>query len=209
MKIVLASDNQGKLSEIQAFLNDLPVNLIAQSQYAVPPVEETGLSFVENAIIKARHAAKHTGLPALADDSGLCVDVLGGAPGIYSARYAGLGARSSDHIQKLLSTLSSLKDPDRLARFYCVIVFVRHHLDPVPLICQAQWEGKILTQPRGEAGFGYDPIFFIPHLNCTAAELSPQQKNKISHRAKALSEFLQQFKIAYPTLYLPSSPGAL
>jgi XTP/dITP diphosphohydrolase len=179
----------------------LPLTLLAQNQFTVTPIEETGLSFVENAIIKARHAAKSTGLPALADDSGLCVDALGGAPGIYSARYAGVGMHSMDHIQKLLSAISSLKDPDRIARFYCAIVFVRHHLDPIPIICQAQWEGRILMQPKGQGGFGYDPIFFIPHLNCSAAELTSEQKNKMSHRAKALKEFTHQFKLAYPKLY--------
>lgn len=204
MKIVLASDNPGKLKEIQSFFEGLSVTLLAQNQLNVEPAEETGLSFVENAIIKARHAAKSTGLPALADDSGLCVNALEGAPGIYSARYAGIGVSSTLHIQKLLSALCAVKESDRLAQFYCAIVYVRHHLDPIPIICQAQWEGRILTEPRGHGGFGYDPVFFISHLNCTAAELKSEQKNKISHRALALNAFLEQFKHFYPKTVLSS-----
>jgi len=200
MKIVLASENTGKLTEIQAYLADLPIAVIAQSAFHLVPLEERGLSFVENAIAKARHAAKHSQLPALADDSGLCVDALGGAPGIYSARYAGSNARDEDNIKKLLSAITTLSEEDRRARFHCAIAFVRHENDPIPILCQAQWEGRLLHQPSGKGGFGYDPIFFLPHLNCTAAELEAKQKNQLSHRAKALNEFVKQLKLAYPNL---------
>lgn len=198
MKIVLATDNPGKVKEIQALLSNLPITLIPQSTFNVPTIEERGLSFVENAILKARHAAKYSDMPAIADDSGLAVDALGGAPGIYSARYAGPGARAEDNIKKLLMAISGLSEEDRHARFYCAIVFVRHYHDPIPIICQAQWEGQLLTKPVGQGGFGYDPIFFIPQLNCTAAELSPEQKNALSHRAQALTKFIQKLKLLYP-----------
>jgi XTP/dITP diphosphohydrolase len=200
MKIVLATENPGKLKEIQEFLADFQATLIPQSAFNVPSVEETGLSFVENALLKARHAAKHSDLPSLADDSGLAVDALGGAPGIYSARYAGPGAGADANIKKLLKAINSLEGEDRKARFYCSIAFVRHYNDPIPIICQAQWEGRILTEPTGKKGFGYDPIFFIPNLNCTAAELEPEQKNSLSHRAKALESFIKELKLVYPSL---------
>lgn len=199
MKIVIATENKDKLEEIQSFLTGLPLELISQSEFNIKPVEETGLSFIENAILKARHCAKHTELPSIADDSGLAVEALGGAPGIYSARYAGPKANAKDNMDKLLNSISSLEGEDRRAKFYCVIAFVRHFNDPVPVICQAQWEGKILKSPVGDGGFGYDPVFFIPNLNCTAAELAPEQKNQISHRAKALSEFCKQLSILYPS----------
>jgi XTP/dITP diphosphohydrolase len=197
MKIVLATGNQGKLKELQSALHSLEITLLAQSTLQVPTIEETGLSFVENAILKARNAAKHSDLPAIADDSGLAVDALGGAPGIFSARYAGSGASDQDNIQKLLSAVSSLKEKDRAARFYCAIAFVRHESDPVPIICQGIWEGRLLAKPQGTNGFGYDPIFLVPALNCSAAELTPDQKSTLSHRAKALAEFRQQFSHAY------------
>lgn len=200
MKIVLATDNPGKIKEIQSYLDDVQAALIPQSAFNVPPIEETGLSFVENALLKARHAAKHSDLPSLADDSGLAVDALGGAPGIFSARYAGKNSTTQDNIQKLLNAIQSLEGEDRRARFYCVIAFVRHYNDPIPIICQAQWEGRILKEPCGSQGFGYDPIFFIPHLSCTAAELEPAQKNTISHRARALASFVEQLKLHYPNL---------
>lgn len=198
MKLVVATDNKDKLKEIEDYLSDLTVTLLPQSAFNVPKVSELGLSFVENAIMKARHAAQYSDLPAIADDSGLAVDALGGAPGIYSARYAGEGARAEDNIKKLLSAISTLSGEDRRARFYCAIAFVRHYNDPIPIICQAQWEGRLLDKPVGKAGFGYDPIFFIPNLNCTVAELDPKQKNQISHRAKALHEFVSKFKLLYP-----------
>ncbi len=198
MKMVIASENPGKLREIQAFFQSLPVTVVAQSDFSVPSVEETGLSFVENAILKARHAAKYSQLPALADDSGLVVDALNGAPGIYSARYAGSGATMPDNIKKLLNDMQSLKDNERRAHFFCAIAFVRHEKDPVPIICQAQWDGLLLHETKGDKGFGYDPLFLIPQLACTAAELDTHQKNQLSHRAKALTLFVAAFLQAYP-----------
>ncbi len=193
MKIVLATSNHGKLKEIQSSLTSLDIALIPQSDFNVPSIEETGLSFVENAILKARNASQHSQLPALADDSGLAVDALGGAPGIFSARFAGQNANDQDNIQKLLVDMGSIEN--RSARFHCAIAYVRHYQDPVPIICQAQWEGQILLEPIGKGGFGYDPVFYIPALGCTAAELSSQQKNSLSHRAKAIAEFVKQFKL--------------
>jgi XTP/dITP diphosphohydrolase len=198
MKIVIASDNEGKLKEIAQLCHGLPIQFVPQSEYNLPPVAETGLSFIENAIIKARHASKHTELPSIADDSGLCADALGGAPGIFSARYAGSTANASSNMTKLLAAITNIKGEDRSARFHCAIAFVRHSQDPIPVICQAQWEGRILEAPVGQDGFGYDPIFWISSLNCTAAELTPIQKNQISHRAKALNELLARLKIMYP-----------
>lgn len=204
MKIVLASENQGKLKEIQDYFQYLPITFVPQSAFQIRAIEERGLSFIENAILKARHAAQISKLPALADDSGICVDALGGAPGIYSARYAGPKARDEDNIKKLLTAIATLKEEDRHARFHCTIAFVRHEHDPIPIITQAQWEGRLLEKPVGNGGFGYDPIFFIPELNCTAAEMEPGLKNTMSHRAKALKAFVQEFKFAYPQLNLPS-----
>lgn len=204
IKIVLASDNAGKLQEIESLLNHLPIKLLPQSAFHVPPVAETGLSFVENALIKARHAATYSQLPALADDSGLAVNALGGAPGIYSARYAGPKANAQDNIEKLLEAIHSVPAEERTACFHCAIVFVRHAQDPIPIICQAQWEGSILTEPRGTGGFGYDPIFLLHDLNCSAAELEPAQKNVLSHRAKALHLLVQALKQLYPHI-TPSS----
>lgn len=198
MKIVVASGNQGKLKEIQSVLEGLPVTLLAQSEFNIPSIEENGLSFLENALLKARHAAKCTHLPALADDSGLCVDTLKGAPGIYSARFAGPNANSQDNIAKLLAVLE--KNPARQAYFHCTLVFVRHAFDPMPLVCQANWDGEILTAPQGQQGFGYDPIFFLPELQCSAAELTAAQKNTLSHRGQALQEFARQFKQYYASL---------
>jgi len=198
MKIVIASENQGKLREIQAFFQFLPVSVVAQSDFSVPSVDETGLSFVENAILKARHAAKHSQLPALADDSGLVVDALNGAPGIYSARYAGAGSSMPDNIEKLLNDTRSLNDSERSAHFYCAIAFVRHEHDPIPIICQAKWDGLLLREPKGTKGFGYDPLFLIPQLECTAAELDTEKKNQLSHRAKALTLFVEAFLQAFP-----------
>jgi XTP/dITP diphosphohydrolase len=181
--VVLASGNAGKLRELGQVLAPLGVVLTPQSQYGVPDIEETGLSFVENAIIKARAASRHTGLPAIADDSGLEVDYLGGAPGIYSARYSGAGDAANN--ARLLRELGDVPESLRGARFQCVLVFLRHALDPTPLVCQASWEGAILFEPRGEEGFGYDPLFYVPDQQCSSAELSPEIKNRISHRAKA------------------------
>jgi len=181
--VVLASGNAGKLREFTQVLASLDLTLAPQSQFDVPDVDETGLTFVENAILKARAASLHTGLPAIADDSGLEVDALNGAPGIYSARYSGEGAAGNN--RKLLSALSGIPEEARTARFQCVLVYLRHANDPTPLMCAASWEGKILQAARGEQGFGYDPVFFVPEHNCSAAELDPAIKNQISHRAQA------------------------
>jgi XTP/dITP diphosphohydrolase len=186
-RIVLASNNPGKLREIQALAAG-KLELLLQSDFAVPEVEETGLSFVENAILKARHAARYTGLPALADDSGLEVDALHGAPGIRSARYAGPGASDAENLQKLLQDLAEIPEHQRRARFQCVVVYMKHAEDPTPLICQGTWEGRILAAPRGENGFGYDPVFYVPTHHCSSAELLPAIKNTLSHRGKALRQ---------------------
>lgn len=186
-KIVLASGNKGKLKEFNHILNDLQVEVVPQSNFDVVDAEETGLSFVENAILKARHAAKATGLPALADDSGLEVDALAGAPGIYSARFSGDGATDQTNNALLLDKLSGLAPKQRTARFRCVLVFMRSASDPTPLICQGTWEGTILEQPCGENGFGYDPLFWIPELSKASAQLAPEQKNKLSHRGQAVA----------------------
>ena len=172
-RIVLASGNRGKLKELNDILAPLNVAVVPQGDFAVRDAEETGLSFVENAIIKARHACQVTGLPALADDSGLEVDALRGAPGIYSARYAGEGASDEENNRKLLTALEGLAPEQRTARFQCVLVFMRHAEDPTPLVCQGSWEGQILEAPRGEHGFGYDPLFLAPEAGCASAELGP------------------------------------
>lgn len=185
-RIVLASSNRGKVAEIGRLLADLAVEIVPQSDLGVPDAEETGLSFVENAILKARNAARHTGLPAIADDSGLEVDALDGAPGIYSARYAGPGASDADNNARLLAALEDVPEQRRTARFQCLMVYLRHALDPTPLICQGTWEGRILEAPRGSGGFGYDPLFFVPEQGCTSAELTPELKNRLSHRGQAL-----------------------
>jgi XTP/dITP diphosphohydrolase len=183
-QIVLASGNAGKIREIQALLPEF--SIVAQSAFDITEAEETGLSFVENAIIKARNAALHSGLSAIADDSGLVVDALQGAPGIFSARYAGVTASDQDNFQKLLQALDGVPDAERTARFVCVMVFMRHAEDPLPVIAQGAWEGRILLQPQGENGFGYDPVFWVPERNCASAELSAEVKNALSHRGKAL-----------------------
>lgn len=193
MKIVIGTYNQGKLNEIRTMLADTTIELYSQADLGVPDVEETGLSFIENAIIKARNGAKHSNLPCIGDDSGLAVDVLGGAPGIYSARYAGDKATAGDNITKLLQAIESIPDEDRVARFHCAIAFVRHAKDPTPLIFQGSWEGQILNEPRGTQGFGYDPIFYLPELGRTAGELDIAQKNAQSHRAKALNKLVNHF----------------
>ena len=185
-KIVLASNNPGKVREINALLQGQGLEVIPQSEFGVSEIEETGLSFVENAILKARHAAQHTGLAAIADDSGLEVDALDGAPGIYSARYAGVGASDAQNLEKLLQAMQTIAENQRTARFQCLMVYLRHAKDPTPLICQGTWEGRILTHSRGDNGFGYDPVFFVPGEQCSAAELAPERKNQLSHRSQAL-----------------------
>jgi len=190
--VILASGNPGKLRELDRVLSPLGMELVSQAQFDVPDVEENGLSFVENAIIKARAAAGHSGLPAIADDSGLEVDYLDGAPGIHSARYSGRGDAANN--AKLLAALGDLPPEQRGARFHCVLVYMRHALDPTPLVCQASWEGRILTAARGEHGFGYDPLFYVPDYDCSSAELSPQVKNRISHRARASALLLEALR---------------
>jgi len=191
-KIVLASGNQGKVKEFTSLFADYGVDVVAQKELGVEDVPETGTTFVENAIIKARHAAKVTGLPAIADDSGLVVDALGGAPGIYSARYAGEHATDSDNIDKLLTCLHGQEK--RKAHFFCTLVFMRHADDPVPLVSQGKWLGEILSERQGDGGFGYDPVFHVPSHKLTAAELDKAEKNRISHRGKALAVLLDAMR---------------
>lgn len=192
-KIILASSNPGKLREISAIFADKPYRLIPQSEYNVSDAEETGLTFVENAILKARHAAESTGMMAMADDSGIEVDYLKGAPGIYSARYAGQPCDNQANNDKLLAALQGVPGELRTARFQCVIVLMRHALDPTPLICTGTWEGFIVEQETGANGFGYDPLFNVPTHGCTSAELSPQVKNELSHRGQALRDLATKF----------------
>ncbi|MFQ6370156.1 RdgB/HAM1 family non-canonical purine NTP pyrophosphatase [Shewanella sp. YIC-542] len=192
-KIVLASGNKGKLAEFAHMLADFNIEVIPQNAFNVSEAVEDGLSFVENAIIKARHAAKATGLPAIADDSGLEVDALQGAPGIYSARYSGADATAKSNYQKLLTTLGQTPAP-RTARFQCVLVYMRHALDPTPIICQAAWEGEIAFEAIGEHGHGYDPVFIPRGFRQSAAELTGDEKNQLSHRGKALQLLLEAFR---------------
>lgn len=185
-RIVLASSNKGKVKEFSELLAERDVSVVPQSDFAVPDADETGLTFVENAILKARNAAMHTGLAAIADDSGLEVDYLNGAPGIYSARYAGHDGGSAANNTKLLEALADVPAERRNARFQCLLVYLRHAEDPTPLICQGTWEGRILTSAQGDAGFGYDPLFYVPDEGCSAAELPASRKNELSHRGQAL-----------------------
>jgi XTP/dITP diphosphohydrolase len=193
-EFVLASGNRGKLKEIAALLDQLPVVLSAQSDYSVPEAEETGLTFVENALIKARNAARHTKKPSLADDSGIAVSALDGAPGIFSARYAGVGATDAQNVEKLLNDTHHLEASKRECRFICVTAFVRHEFDPITIICQGVWRGRLLDGPRGLQGFGYDPIFLPDGLDRSAAELEPQLKNSISHRSQALRKLVAELQ---------------
>jgi len=188
--IVLASSNPGKVREINQLLAGLSIEVVPQSQFGVPDIEETGLSFVENALLKARNAAQHTGLPAIADDSGIEVDALNGAPGIYSARYAGVGASDQQNLDKLLEELKDVPQNLRSARFQCLMVYLRHTTDPTPLICQGTWNGRILFAAQGINGFGYDPVFYVPTHDCSSAQLPPEVKNTISHRGQALRKLL-------------------
>ncbi|MEQ1543516.1 RdgB/HAM1 family non-canonical purine NTP pyrophosphatase [Methyloglobulus sp.] len=185
-QIVLASNNLGKIREIQALLPSY--SIIPQSEFIQSEAEETGVTFVENALLKARHAAQHCHLPVLADDSGLVVDALSGAPGIFSARYAGIGASDQDNVNKLLVALNGVALEERTARFICVMVLIEHATDPVPVIAQGIWEGRILFHPTGSNGFGYDPVFWVSDHNCASAELSAEVKNSLSHRGQALRQ---------------------
>lgn len=190
-KIILASSNKGKLAEIQWLLRELPIELIPQAALNIPDIEETGQTFVENALLKARNAARLSGLPALADDSGLAVDCLKGAPGVYSARYAGKGATDADLIQNLLKEMQKAGCDCRKARYHCVMALLNNPIEPAPLICHGVWEGEILPAGRGRQGFGYDPVFYIPSHDCSAAELSPAEKNRISHRSRAMEQLIK------------------
>lgn len=196
-RIVLASNNKGKVRELGQMLAELDMEVLPQSEFNAGEVEETGLTFVENAILKARHAAKVSGLPAIADDSGLEVDALNGAPGIYSARFAGVNASDEANLQKLLCDLKNVPDEQRTARFQCLLVYMRHADDPTPIICQGTWNGLITREPQGESGFGYDPVFFVPTHNCTSAQLTPEEKNQLSHRGQALNKLLLAMQEKY------------
>ncbi|GAB3295175.1 RdgB/HAM1 family non-canonical purine NTP pyrophosphatase [Pseudidiomarina andamanensis] len=193
-ELVLATGNKGKVAELEGLLQPLGWQVKPQSEWNFAEVEETGLTFIENAILKARHAAELTGLPALADDSGLAVNALDGAPGIYSARYAGLGCTDQENIDKLLAALQDIPDAERQASFHCVLVYMRHANDPTPIVCHGRWDGMIATAQHGDHGFGYDPVFWLPELNCTAAQLSASQKQQLSHRGKALRQLVEQLQ---------------
>ncbi len=188
-QLVIASNNRGKIAELTELLAPLGIRPVAQGELGVSEAEEPAVTFVENAILKARHAARSTGLPALADDSGLAVDALGGQPGVRSARFAGDQASDQDNVQALLEALADVPDGDRGAQFHCVLVYLRHADDPTPIICHGRWPGSILKEPRGDGGFGYDPVFLVPEHNCSAAELTRAEKSRISHRGRALTLF--------------------
>ena len=192
MEIVLATRNAGKVRELQTMLEDTPYQVVPQSALACPEVPETGLTFVENALIKARHAALYTGRPAIADDSGLACEALAGAPGIYSARYAGVDASDADNIDRLLHAMRLIPADGRRCRFICVIVFLSHPLDPCPIIAQGSWDGGVTQIARGEGGFGYDPIFEVPGTGMTAAQISPAEKIRLSHRGAALRSLVER-----------------
>ncbi|WP_042959122.1 RdgB/HAM1 family non-canonical purine NTP pyrophosphatase [Erwinia tasmaniensis] len=193
-QVVLATGNPGKVRELADLLAAFGLDIVAQTALGVESAEETGLTFIENAILKARHASAVTGLPAIADDSGLAVDVLGGAPGIYSARYAGEEATDRQNLDKLLAALNAVPDGERQAHFHCVLVYLRHAADPTPLVFHGSWTGEIAHSAAGVGGFGYDPIFFVPELGKTAAEMSKSEKLAVSHRGKALNLLLDAMK---------------
>lgn len=193
-RVVLATGNAGKLKEISEMLAGLDFEIVSQNSLGITEAEETGISFAENALLKARHAAQLSGLPAIADDSGLEVDALHGAPGVYSARYAGPAATDADNNAKLLAALDGVPDSERGARFQCVMVYVGDARDPTPLICRGTWEGRILDAARGQNGFGYDPLFLVRERNCSSAELPPETKNRLSHRGQALRLLLERLR---------------
>lgn len=194
-KVVLASNNAGKLSELTRLLAPRNLEVVPQREFGVPEAEETGLTFVENALLKARNACAYTGLPAIADDSGLQVGVLGGAPGIYSARFAGANATDELNNQALIEALEQSDSDNYTASYYCCIVYMRSETDPVPIVAEGCWQGRIINEPRGSGGFGYDPYFYLPQVEKTAAELGPDAKNKLSHRAIALAQLLKQLRL--------------
>lgn len=196
-RIVFASGNAGKVREIGQLLEGLSIDVLPQSDFNVPEIEETGCTFVENAILKARNAAHHTGLPVIADDSGIVVDVLQGRPGIVSARFAGVGASDEDNLKKLIEMIKPFPEEQRTARFICSMVYLRHEYDPVPIIAQGVWEGQLITDPKGSNGFGYDPMFYVSSQQCTSAELAPEIKNKLSHRGQALTHLLGKLNEVY------------
>lgn len=198
-QVVLASGNKGKIAEIQAILQHHQIEIISQSHFNVPEVAETGTTFIENAIIKARHASAITGLPAIADDSGLEVDALNGEPGVYSARYAGLPSNDQNNTDKLLAALANTPKEQRSARFHCVMVFMAHANDPSPLIAHGTWEGGITLEKSGANGFGYDPVFYVPEQGCTSAQLESSIKNTLSHRSLALSTLMPQIAAFFDT----------
>lgn len=190
--ILLASNNIGKIRELTELLDPFDIEIIPQSNFGITSIEETGLTFIENAILKARYACEVSGLPAIADDSGLVVDALEGAPGIYSARYAGAKATDASNMAKLLAELRGIPPENRSAHYICVIVYLRSEKDPSPIICQGQWDGSISLGPKGDQGFGYDPIFYVPTHQCSAAELSLSEKNRISHRGQAMRRIVDE-----------------
>lgn len=194
-KVVLASNNAGKLWELTRLLSPRNLEIVPQGELDVPEAEETGLTFIENALLKARNACANTGLPAIADDSGLEVDVLGGAPGIYSARFAGEKASDEQNNQALIQALEAVDGETHSASYHCCIVYMRSEKDPVPVIAEGRWQGQIIPEPRGDSGFGYDPYFYLPEFDKTAAELGPDAKNKLSHRAKALAQLLKRLRL--------------
>jgi len=196
-KIILASGNAGKVREINKLLSEHGITVVPQTEFGVPEAVEDGLTFVENALKKARHAAKLTGLPAIADDSGIEVDALGKRPGIYSARYSGEGATDTKNNEKMLTELEGVAEENRTARYWCVMIYLENENDPTPIITQGTLEGRILTAPKGDGGFGYDPIFWLPEQQCAAAELSMDAKNKISHRAIALNALAEKLKLNF------------
>ncbi|ERS04702.1 nucleoside-triphosphate diphosphatase [Marinobacter sp. EN3] len=193
-KLVIASNNKGKIAELTDLLAPLGLQPVAQGELGVSEAEEPAVTFVENAIIKARHAARVTGLPALADDSGLAVDALDGRPGVRSARFAGEEATDNDNVEALLAALKDTPEAERSAQFHCVLVYLRHADDPTPIICHGRWPGRILAEPHGQGGFGYDPVFLVPEHGCSAAELTREQKGRISHRGRALVSLLDQLR---------------
>lgn len=193
-KIVIASNNKGKIAELTDLLAPLGMTPVAQGELGVGEAEEPAVTFVENAILKARHASRITGLPALADDSGLAVDCLNGQPGVRSARYAGDNASDQDNVDALLAAMASVPEAQRGAQFHCVLVFLRHADDPTPVVCHGRWPGAILSAPAGDGGFGYDPVFWVAEHQCSAAELTRAEKSRISHRGRALAQLTQQLK---------------